>query len=116
MEGIGDIQDVISGLAAQIQALRQKATRLICLMREVGELPEEKAEDLLRLIAGTLEEREPDSAADMVGAALSEAGAEAPPGAAGGDARLRAPSRRRTARMAHGPWRGQDPEDEGGQA
>ena len=116
MEGIGDVQDATLGLVVQVQALRQKVARLIRLMREAGELPEEKAEGLLGLIAGPLEEQEPDSEADMTGAALPEAGAEVPPGAAGGGARPRAPSRRRAARMARGPGAAQDPEDGGSQA
>jgi hypothetical protein len=116
MERISDVQDMISGLVAQVQALRQKVARLIHLMREVGELPEEKAASLRALIAGPLEEREPDSAAGMTSAALSEAGAEAPLGAASGDARAGASSRRRTARKARGPGAAQDPEDGGGQA
>jgi hypothetical protein len=115
-EGISDVQDMISGLVAQVQALRRKVARLIHLMREVGELPEEKAESLRALIAGPLEEQEPDFVADMTSTALSKAGVEAQPGAAGGGARPRAPSRRRTARMAHGPGAAQDPEDGGGQA
>jgi hypothetical protein len=115
MEGIGDVQDATLGLVVQVQALRQKVARLIRLMREAGELPEEKAEGLLGLIAGPLEEQEPDSAADMNGAALPEAGAEAPPGAGGG-ARAGAPSRRRAARMARRPGAAQDPEDGGSQA
>ncbi len=116
MEGVSDVQDMISVLVARIQALRQKAARLICLMREAGELPEGKAEDLLGLVAGPLEEQEPDSAADVTSTALPGAGVEAPPGAVSGGARPRAPSRRRTARMAHGPGAAQDPEDGGGQA
>jgi len=112
MEGVSDVQDMISGLVAQIQALRQKVARLIRLMQEAGELPEGKAEGLRRLIAGPLEGQEPDSAAGMTSTALSGAGAEAPLGAASGGARPRAPSRRRTARMAHD----QDPEGGGGQA
>jgi hypothetical protein len=116
MESIGDVQDTISGLVAQTQALRRKVARLIRLMQKVEELPEEKAEGLLRLIAGPLEEQEPDSAAGMTSAALSEAGAEAPLGAASGDARAGASSRRRTARKARGPGAAQDPEDGGGQA
>ncbi|MFZ8844716.1 hypothetical protein [Thermoflexus sp.] len=116
MEGIGDVQDATLGLVVQVQALRQKVARLIRLMREAGELPEEKAEGLLELIAGPLEEQEPDSEADMTGAALPEAGVEAPLGAAGGDARPRAPSRRRTARMDRNLGAAQDPEDGGSQA
>jgi hypothetical protein len=115
-ESISDVQEMISGLVAQIQALRQKAARLIHLMQETGELPEEKAEGLRGLIEGPLEEQEPDSAADMTSTALSRAGVEAPLGAASGGARPRAPSRRRTARMARGPSAARDPEDGGGQA
>jgi len=116
MESISDVQDMISGLVAQAQALRQKVARLIRLMREAGELPEEKAEDLLGLIAGPLEEQGPDSAADMTSTVPSGASVEVPLGAASGGERPRAPSRRRTARMAHGPGAAQDPEDGGGQA
>jgi hypothetical protein len=115
-EGVGDIQDMISGLVAQIQALRQKAVRLIHLMQEAGELPEEQAEGLRGLIAGPLEEQEPGSAADVASTALSMASVEAPLGAASGDARPRVPSRRRTARVARGPGTARDPEDEGGRA
>jgi hypothetical protein len=116
MESISDVQDMISGLVAQIQALRQKVARLIHLMQETGELPEEKAEGLRGLIAGPLEEQAPDSEADMTSTALSRAGVEVPPGAASGDARPRAPSRRARTRMAHGPSAAQDPEGRGGQA
>jgi hypothetical protein len=116
MESIGDVQDMITGLVAQIQALRQKVARLIHLMQETGELPEEKAEGLRGLVAGPLEEQAPDSGADMTSAALSKAGVEVPPGAASGDARPRAPSRRRTARMARRLGAAQDPEEGGSQA
>jgi hypothetical protein len=115
-EGISDVQDMISGLVAQVQALRRKVARLIHLMREVGELPEEKAESLRALIAGPLGEQEPDFVVDMTSTALSKAGVEAQPGAAGGGARPRAPSRRRTARMAHGLGAARNPEDGGGRA
>jgi hypothetical protein len=116
MESISDVQDMISSLVAQIQALRQRVARLIHLMQEAGELPEEKAEGLRGLIAGPLEEQAPDPAADMTSAALPKAGMEAPLGAASGDARPRAPSRRGRTRMAHGPGAAQDPEGGGGQA
>jgi hypothetical protein len=101
-ESISDVQDMISGLVAQIQALRQKATHLIRLMQKAGELPEEEAESLRELITGPLEDQKPDSAADMTSTVPSGASMEVPLGAASGDARPRAPSRRRTARMAHG--------------
>jgi hypothetical protein len=116
MEGVSDVWDMISVLVARIQALRQKTVRLIRLMQEVGELPEEKAEGLRELIAGPLEEQEPGSAADVSSTALSMASAEAPLGAASGDARPRVPPRRRTARVARGPGAAQDLEDEGGRA
>jgi hypothetical protein len=120
MEGVSDVQDMISGLVAQVQALRRDIARLIRLMQKAGELPEEKAEGLRGLIAGPLEEQEPDSEADMASTALSKAGVEAPlgtaSGTASGDAHPRAPSRRRTARMAYGPGAVQDPEYGGGQA
>jgi hypothetical protein len=114
MECICDVQDMISGLVAQTQALRRDVARLIRLMHKVGELPGEKAEDLLRLIAGPLEEQEPDSAAEMISTALSEADAEALPGAASGDARPQAPSRHRTPRKARGSGAAWHPEDGGG--
>jgi hypothetical protein len=116
MESVSDVQDMISGLVAQTQALRQEVARLIRLMQKVRELPEEKAEDLLRLIAGPLEEQGSDSAADMTSTVPSGASVEVPLGAASGDERPRAPSRRRTARMAHGLGAAQDPEDGGGRA
>ncbi|MBO9363316.1 MAG: hypothetical protein J7452_14045 [Thermoflexus sp.] len=116
MESISDVQDMVSGLVARVQALRQKVARLILLMQEAGELPEEKAEGLRGLIEGPLGEQAPDSAAETTSAALSEASEEAPLGAASGGARARAPSRRGRTRMAHGPSAARDPEGGGGQA